>query len=253
MKRPKQNLRRVRRSLRSLKRTTIRYANPRYHVTKMLEDLRATLHALRCRDLSGLDQENYARALRGRLFACFVVAGAFSSSGMLVSLWLQSVSHSPYIGVLSVYVANNVLCTIAYQIAWWISSKEFYKEGRNPLKTLSLVISDVWPVQWQGLKWAALAALITLPFNIVVLFVLKTFAPKVGDYIPAAVLVAVVDFVFVSGTFVRVMGDIFANHSLVLAKRYWTSKESESEDPEPSPPHPDERSQCPGPASISAA
>lgn len=240
-------------SLKSIISIALLYLDPRYHIDQMREDLRATLHALRCKNLKNLDRVEFAKALRGRLFACFFVAGPFSFTGVVASVWLQARSHNLWVGMISMYIINIAVSTLAYQVAWGVSSREFYSEKRSPWRLATNVLADIWPVQWKGLVWAFTFSMISIPFNSVLIVVIYAFLPKTAESVPMGLVVAVFDFVFVSGTFVRVMGDIFEKYSVILADRYWQPREPTQADSEPSPPHPDGHLPVPAPASIPAA
>ena len=69
-----------------------------------------------------------------------------------------------------------------------------------------------------------------------ILALISFLSPNIAKEIPAGVLIMIGEFLFIGGTFVRVMGDYFDKYSYLLAIKYRSICKTQT--PYERPPHP---------------
>ncbi|MFQ3587165.1 MAG: hypothetical protein SNJ74_03660 [Fimbriimonadaceae bacterium] len=200
-----------------------RYLNPLYHLRQAREDLRASRHALRNYRFESVrhDREMLARTMRGKLFGTFFVAGIFNLAGVITGTAAQAATQNPWVGLFTTIVVASVVSTTAYQIVWAIANRDLYRRFfRSRWQRFLAIERDLLPIQLTGFKFALAFGLISVPLTSLLILVLEPISPYLVRVIPMGVVVATIDAVLVSGTFVRIMGDLFEFHSVRLANKY---------------------------------
>lgn len=199
-----------------------RYADPRYHVRKLIEDLRAMWSMLRSFKSEGPpDKAALAEIFRGKLLATFFMAGPFSWIGFGLSYMLQQRFKNPYIGQYSQVAFNMIFTTLAFQIIWALANGPVYRRaGRTFRERFVAIERDLLPVHWGGIKIGMTFNAITWPLTSFILFIIALINRGASVAIPAAVVSTTLDYAFVNPTFMRLMGDFFQHWSEVLAERH---------------------------------
>jgi hypothetical protein len=199
------------------------FCRPGYHVRRIREDFRASRHALQNRDLLLImdDRESLAKALRGRFFAAYFMVGPFGLVGPLLGWWLQVTLHNYFAGTIGTIVGGNLGSLIGFQLVWWFSNTRFYANGRQHLsQRLADFERDVLPIQWDGFRgWLTLNAFL-LPIVLLLTWVLQATIPKLAPVVPMSIVVPTLEIALLHGALIRVMGDIFERHSVLIADRH---------------------------------
>lgn len=200
-----------------------RYLNPLYHLRQAREDLRASRHALRNYRFDAVrhDQGMLARTMRGKLFGTFFVAGIFNLSGVITGTAAQAATQNPWVGLFTTIIVASIVSTTAYQIVWAMTNRDLYHRFfRSRWQRFVAIERDLLPIQLTGFKFALAFGLISVPLTSLLIIVLEPISPYLVRIIPMGVVVATLDAILVSGTFVRIMGDLFEVHSVRLANKY---------------------------------
>lgn len=203
-------------------RQAFNYLNPVYHFRRLKEDLALMLHAFREIGAMAIPHDivELQRLLRGRLFTAFFLCGPFGMVGAALGYAWQRQSQNPWFGWLGTIVFTMILTAIAYQAIWLLTNRALYAEMGLGRKLKSLQV-DLWPVHWFGIRTGGAFALLASPINAAIIGALQFFSASLARELPIPVLVLLVDWIVVQGTFMRLMGDFFDRHSTVLADRHF--------------------------------
>ena len=162
-----------------------------------------------------------ARTLRGKLFGTFFVAGIFNLSGVITGTAAQAATQIPWVGLFSTIIVASIVSTTAYQIVWAVANRDLYSRFfRSRWQKFLAIERDLLPIQLTGFKFALGFGLISVPLTSLLIIGLEPVSPYLVRVIPMGVVVATLDAILVSGTFVRIMGDLFEVHSVRLANKY---------------------------------
>ena len=196
------------------------YLNPAYHLRRMKEDLNLMHQALRTRKTLAApkNEEELQQLFRGRLFAAFFLSGPFGMVGAALGYAVQRWTENPWIGWIGTIFFTMTVTTAAYQLMWFLNNRDMYG-GSGSKSTFAELQRDLWPVHWFGIRTGFLFALMASPINAILIGALQLFSASMARTLPIPVLVLLVDWIVVQGTFVRLMGDFFDRHSRVLAAR----------------------------------
>lgn len=196
---------------------------PSYHLKRIVEDLRAARHALAQWDLDTLrsDEAALARAIRGRMFATFLLSGLFGVFGPILGTANQYVTKNPYEGFFVGLIVANLFGTIGYQIIWWVAHQKMYRARKGPGIPRFLALErDLLPLQWDGIRFTALFLLITVPIMLGLIAVIHHFAEPLAQVIPFPVIMVAVETLIIHSSLVRVMGDLFEKHAARVSHNY---------------------------------
>ena len=194
--------------------------NPKYHIAQTKEDIAAFWHALQSlrRPMHEHDVERIDDLFRGRLMIAFYVSGPFNFVALLLNTLLQYALNWQYSFMLLPIMAN-LLTGIVFQLVWAHINRDVYR--RIPKKgRFRQFERDLIPVHLAALRYAA----IFWAFNLIALgFVVRILDLKnqaAAHGIPWQVVATGLELIFVTGPFVRNIGDFFERHSNELAVRY---------------------------------
>ncbi len=199
------------------------FAKPSYHWHSFRDDLKAARHALANRELDELrdDPIALAKAFRGRMFACYVLAGPFGAIGLIAGTAIQYIWKNPYFGYLSTVIINNIIITVVFQIIWAVAHKRLYaEEVESRSEWFQSLQRDLLPVQLRAFKYALLVMVFVVPFIIGTIKLVEIISVKAALAIPFAPLGAALELAVQNVTLVRLIGDLFDRHSKVLAERH---------------------------------
>ncbi len=205
-----------------------RYANPKYHWRKLLEDIKSAKAGLKMWQLDNAKSEAELRgAIRGKLFATFLagtpIAGIGSPAGYAIQIW----SNDPMLGVVCGVLLANVLGLIAFQIIWGSTNRAFYEKRYGGWShRWAALFHDLWPMQWKSIRIALFMNIFLLPLAWVVTALLHLAFPNGLRFIPIGFLLSAAEAVFIQTTTLRLLGDLFERHSRVLARQYSPSLDS---------------------------
>lgn len=202
-------------------RQALNYLNPVYHLRRFQEDVHLMRRAFQERGASTIphSETELQQLFRGRLFSAFFLCGPFGMAGAALGYVWQRYSQSPWIGWLGTVLFTMILTTIAYQIIWLLMNKPIYAPYRRSDRFMALQ-SDMWPAHWFGIRTGGAFALLASPINAALIGLLQYFSSSLARDLPIPILVLLVDWIVVQGTFMRLMGDFFDRHSRVLAARH---------------------------------
>lgn len=201
------------------------FAKPGYHWRKIKEDFRASIHALRNRDLVVLknDEASLAHAVRGRLLATYFMVGPFGMLGPIAGAFFQYklAQHFPWVSVASFFITiliGNIFSIIGFQIIWALSANPLYRH--RVFFDILLFWRDLLPLQANGFKRWAGANVILMPLCTVMLSLIDRFAPAFAKAVPVGVLTPMLEIVFVHTSLIRLMGDLFERESRRIAANH---------------------------------
>jgi hypothetical protein len=197
------------------------YLNPAYHIRKMGEDIRSAVHALRCGSLLNKTAEDLAQAVRGRLFACFFFAGPFAILGGVAAYGLQFITKSPFVGLYSGIVLSQVFATLAFQIFYWVATKELYGHIKGLRAKLRAFERDVIPIQWKGFSVLLTFSVIGIPVKSAITWIITVTWPSFAIVFPIQIISSAFDLAFQECNLVRIMGNSFVDHANKISKRYF--------------------------------
>jgi hypothetical protein len=197
----------------TLAQTCVRFANPVYHYKKLKEDIAAFKTAFKNRN----------KPVDGNF------AGPTNILALVGGYAAQRYFDNVYVGLFATILLGILITTSAYQALWWTSTKTMYT-GRKVgfWDHFNAVQRDLWPVHFHGIRVALTLLLITAPIHTGGVAVFHTLAPKLANVFPAAVVLFVVDIIFIQGPFLRSMGDCFERQARVLADRYFGERNTAS-------------------------
>ncbi|MES1227220.1 MAG: hypothetical protein ABUL72_01035 [Armatimonadota bacterium] len=194
--------------------------NPKYHIAQTKEDISAFWHALKSlrRPMHEHDLERVDDLFRGRLMIGFYISGPFNFVALLLNTWLQYALNWQYSFMLLPIMAN-LLTGLVFQLVWAQVNRDVYSRLPKHGRFLQFE-KDLLPVHWAALRYALTfwaVNLVALGFVVRILD-LKNQAAAHG--IPWQVVATGLELIFVTGPFVRNIGDFFERHAAVLAARY---------------------------------
>lgn len=203
------------------------FLNPAYHLKKIKEDVKASIHALRNRDFEVLkcDVGSLAQAIRGRLFATYFMVGPFGILGPIAGTYFQYniAQNFPAVSLLTfavTIIVGNIFSIIGFQIIWAVSARHLYRMKPPAYFNWFSLWRDILPLQWKGFKRWAGANVILVPICTLFLFCLDRFLPQVSRAIPFGVLTPAAEIVFVHASLIRLMGDLFEKESRRIAENH---------------------------------
>ncbi|MCW5940416.1 MAG: hypothetical protein KF884_12270 [Fimbriimonadaceae bacterium] len=209
------------------------FLKPAYHLRKIKEDVRASVHAVRNRDLEMMkgDHDGFARAIRGRLFATYFLVGPFGAMGFLAGLAFQyGIGKSlPYLGLLTfavTIIVGNIGTIIGFQTLWGLFHRKLYSKGAPTFFDWVLFWRDILPLQWSGFRLWLAANVVLLPLATVLLGLLDQFLPAVTAAVPVAIIVPTLELFLVHSSLIRLMGDLFERESHRIADNHLVLSET---------------------------
>lgn len=202
---------------------------PKYHLFKLAEDVRASIHALKNRDLEVLrdDETSLAHAIRGRLFATYFMVGPFGMFGPIAGTFFQYriAQNWPFLSLLSfivTIVVGNICSIIGFQCIWAVSAKPMYCR-RNSFDIRSFW-KDIVPLQIHGFKRWAVANCLLVPLCLLFLSGIDKFIPQIAKAVPFGVLTPMAEILFVHTSLIRLMGDLFERESKRIAANHASAR-----------------------------
>jgi hypothetical protein len=151
----------------------------------------------------------------------FFATGWTNLIGIFLGGLLQFRFENPILGLYATPPLCFTVTAIAFQIGWWIDNKHIYHAvSDTPGGRFLALQRDMLPVHKASLPiaigFSLLNYILLTPFYIL----LTTFAPNLAKHTPAGALIVIIEFLFIGGTFVRLMGDFFDRHGFTLAAKY---------------------------------
>lgn len=166
--------------------------------------------------------EELQKLFRGKLFSIFMVSGPTAFLGLAIAGVLQAITRSAWVGLFASIVLVFVVTTTAFQILWYADNKNIYREngrfGRHSFVTMQ---QDLMPLHLFGVKTAATFALVAVPINAAIIGAVQIANSQAAHSLPVPLMVFVLDTILVQGTFMRIMGDFFDRHSVMLTERHF--------------------------------
>ena len=199
-----------------------RYANPKYHYHKLVEDIKSAKAGLAMWHLDSATSETEMRkAIRGKLFATFLAGTPVAGLGAPIGYAIQVATGNVMYGVVLGVLIANFLGLVAFQIVWATSNREFYRRQYTHFgERWNSMFHDIWPMQWKSVKIALMMNLFMLPLAWIVTIVIAWLFPQGLRFVPISFVISASEAIFIQGTTIRLLGDLFERHSRVLARRY---------------------------------
>lgn len=217
------------RSLKALLTYLREFLRPAYHLKKIKEDIKASVHALRNRDLVILkdDVDSLAHALRGRLLATYFMVGPFGVLGPVAGTFFQYKIAQNFPGVSMMtfavtIIVGNIFSIIGFQIIWACSAYYLYRMKPPAFFNWLSLWRDILPLQWKGFQRWAGANVVLVPLCTLALGLIDRFLPQVSKVVPFGVLTPAAEILFVHTSLIRLMGDLFEKESHRIAKNHMT-------------------------------
>lgn len=209
---------------RTFGRVVLDFLNPGYHFRRLKEDMVATKAALQKRKelLAGsMSHAELPEVFRGKLMGVFFATGWTNMVGIGLGYVAQKMFSNAWVGLLSTPILCYVMTAIGFQVGWWIDNMKIYQGyKKDPAHQFFELQKDMWPVHQKAFSMAVVFTIVNVGFASPILAALTFFAPNVAKEIPAGMLIMIGEFLFIAGSFVRVMGDFFDKHSYKLAMKY---------------------------------
>ena len=198
------------------------WLNPAYHVHKMREDVSAAKHGLSIWHLGTLtnNPEAFEQGVRGKMFAAFVMAGAFSVIALPIGIAAQVATKSAWVGMVTPMVLGHVISNVSFQFIWAWTNRDLYAPHRGFISKFFSLEEDLVPLQVAGLRVVAPLILLALPINSLFAFVLETYFHDLVKFIPIGIIMVAVEMIFFNGTYIRLMGNLFERYAKQLTRRY---------------------------------
>lgn len=199
-----------------------RYLSPKYHVRKLVEDLRSAKAGLKMWQLDrASDEASLRHAIRGKFFATYVVGALFASIGPYIGYAVQVSSGNVILGIYTGVGLANILGLVAFQAVWYVTNKSFYaKRYHGFVKMWNGMLHDLLPMQWKSIQIAVVMNILLFPIAKGVEWMGHMWFPQVLRYVPVSLIVSITEALLIQSTSLRLMGDLFEKHSRLLAKRY---------------------------------
>ncbi len=200
------------------------FLNPGYHFRRMKEDLVVTKAALMKRKelLRGqANSEDLPEIFRGKLMGVFFATGWTNLVGIALGYVAQKMFSSPWAGLLLTPVLCFLMTAIGFQIGWWLDNRRIYGAyHKDPAHQFLELQKDMMPVHRTSLPMAIAFSFANVLIAAPILALLTWLVPDFAREAPAGLLIMIGEFLFIAGTFVRVMGDFFDKHGYALAIKY---------------------------------
>ncbi|MCU0316709.1 MAG: hypothetical protein MUC92_08960 [Fimbriimonadaceae bacterium] len=199
------------------------YANPKYHWSQIKHDLDSMKQAMANRHavLEGEHTVPLDRVFRGKLFGAFFLSGPSNILGVVLGYGLQRFFHNQWVGLFGTILVCFLITAIAYQIVWFLDNRRLYRKvSDNPLIAFREMQRDLAPVHRTALNFALGFGLITIPINALIVGIMTLVNDDFAKIVPVGGIMMIVEALFVSGAFVRVMGDFYEKYSVKLAEKY---------------------------------
>lgn len=198
--------------------------NPAYHVRQMKEDMKAFKLAManRQRLLHETDHSDIVELFRGRLVGTFFISGPSNLVGVALASWLQVASGMPYMALLMPVVCY-LTTALAYQVVWAYENRKLYGWlPGSPWTRFVAMEKDLWPVHRASFRYALFFYFLLTVTQPIVIFAVDSLNHKLAQRVPFPAIMTVVEFLLISGPFVRNMGDFFESYAPVIGERYRT-------------------------------
>lgn len=200
------------------------FANPVYHWKRFKEDMVVTRRALAKRKelLAGeTHHADYPEIFRGKLMGVFFATGWTNLIGIGLGYVAQKMWSSVWVGLFSTPVLAYVVTAIGFQVGWWLDNRDIYRAAHSdPAHQFWQLQKDMLPVHRAALPFAVVFNFANVLVSGPILALITLVAPRVAQEIPAGAMIILVEFLFIGGSFVRVMGDFFDKYSYRLAAKY---------------------------------
>ncbi len=199
-----------------------RYLNPKYHLRKLIEDIKSAKAGLKMWHLDSATSENEMRkAIRGKLFATFLAGTPVAGLGAPIGYAIQVGTNNVMLGVILGVLIANFLGLVAFQVVWATSNREFYRRKYSHFgDRWRAMFHDIWPMQWKSVKIALMMNLFMLPLAWIVTIAISWLFPQGIRFVPISFVISATEAVFIQSTTIRLLGDLFERHSRALARRY---------------------------------
>lgn len=200
------------------------FLNPGYHVKRFKEDLLVTRAALEKRKhlISGeVLTEDMPEIFRGKLFGVFFLTGWTNLVGIGLGYVAQKMFSSEWVGLFATPVLCYFVTAVGFQIGWWLDNRRIYAAYHpDPAHRFWELQKDMFPVHKASLPMAVVFAFANLIVATPILALISWLSPEISREIPAGLLIMIGEFLFIGGSFVRIMGDFFDKYSYHLAMKY---------------------------------
>lgn len=200
------------------------FLNPAYHIRRMKEDFQVTKAALQKRQelLSGqATTADLPEIFRGKLMGVFFATGWTNLVGIGMGYMAQKMFSNAWVGLLSTPILCFIMTAIGFQAGWWLDNRRIYRAYKSdPAHQFAELQKDMWPVHRTALPMAVMFNFANVLFAAPILALLTWLAPEFAREAPAGLLIMIGEFLFIAGSFVRVMGDFFDRHGYELAIKY---------------------------------
>lgn len=195
-----------------------------YHIRRLKEDLAVTRAALERRKalIAGTATEaELPDIFRGKLMGVFFATGWTNLLGIAAGGFLQYRFGNPLLGLYSTPPLCFMFTAIAFQIGWWLDNKQIYHTvDKTPGTQFLNLQRDMWPVHKAAIPVAIGFSIVNYIALTPLYAVLTMINPNLAKNTPAGALIMVFEFLFIGGTFVRIMGDFFDRYGYTLAAKY---------------------------------
>lgn len=196
----------------------------RYHVRRLQEDLAATKSALELRkhlDTGNADREMLPAIFRGKLMGVFFATGWTNLIGIFLGGWLQYSNQNQWVGLFSTPALCYIVTAIGFQIGWFLDNRTIYRNAHpDPAHRFLELQKDMLPVHKAALPVAIVFSTANILIAGPILTLITLINPEAGKNTPAGALIMLVEFLFIGGSFVRLMGDFFDKYAYKLATKY---------------------------------
>lgn len=158
---------------------------------------------------------------RGKLMGVFIATGWTNLLGIFLGGLLQFTFRNQWLGLFTTPAICYLVTALAFQIGWWLDNREIYRAAHpDPAHRFWELQRDMWPVHQAALPFAVAFSTVNLVLTAPILGVITLINPELGKNTPAGALIILVEFLFIGGSFVRLMGDFFDKYSFRLAAKY---------------------------------
>lgn len=196
----------------------------RYHIRRLKEDITATKSALERRKALHDGQATEGELpdiFRGKLMGVFFATGWTNLLGIMAGGFLQYRFGNGLLGLYATPPLCFTFTAVAFQIGWWFDNKTIYRSvAETPGGRFLALQRDMVPVHRAALPIAIGFSLMNYVILSPLYLLLEWINPMLAKNTPAGALIMVIEFLFVGGTFVRLMGDFFDRHGYTLAAKY---------------------------------
>ncbi len=202
----------------------VRFADPRYHLRKLLEDIRHCKTSLNMWQLDKAQDELSLRgAIRGKLFGTYLASSLFAGIGPWIGYGIQVNTGRPTLGFFSGMLFAILIGMVSYQVIWMVSNKAFYAHRFHGdlMGRIRALFQDLIPMQLKSLQITVLMNIVMLPIVGILLGIVETrLSIDAKRFLPINLIATLTEFVLIQSTCLRLMGDLFERHSKILARKY---------------------------------